>query len=95
MLITLLAILTWYFTSKHAEKSVSVVASALRDELLARTQDSTRELLQANNASTLSLAGFLGSPLLPMNFSAFSTLEEQVHLPPWYSLILLSWIGNH
>ncbi|CAM6028318.1 unnamed protein product [Sphagnum balticum] len=78
MLITLLAILTWYFTSKHAEKSVSVVASALRDELLARTQDSTRELLQANNASTLSLAGFLGSPLLPMNFSAFSTLEEQV-----------------
>ncbi|KAG6554359.1 hypothetical protein Mapa_004276 [Marchantia paleacea] len=101
MLITVMTVLTWYFSTTHAEKSVSTVADALRSELLARTEDTTTALLQNNNVSTTALARILSSPLITSNFSSFANLQAQVApiLFSAYSVIpqrsLVSFFGKN
>ncbi|GLJ40515.1 hypothetical protein SUGI_0835650 [Cryptomeria japonica] len=70
---TTMTIITWFFASKHAEHSVSIVSDALRGELLAHAKACTTSVFKGNCESTIHLAQLLESSLIKGNLSLFST----------------------
>ncbi|CAM6098136.1 unnamed protein product [Calypogeia fissa] len=101
IIITAMTLLTWYFSIKHAERSVGIVADALRNNLVERADFTTNAFLRNVNLSSAALARLLSSPLIPGNYSSFTTLEEQVRpiLFSAYSVIpnknLVSFFGKN
>ncbi|KAH9324925.1 hypothetical protein KI387_005103, partial [Taxus chinensis] len=73
-----MTIITWFFASKHAEHSVTIVSDALRGELITHAKACTTSVLNGNSKSTIHLAQLMTSSLLKDNLSSFSTLENKV-----------------
>jgi hypothetical protein len=78
IIITAMTVVVWYFSVEHAAKSVGTVADALRSDILARADATTNTLLDNVNVSSTALARLLSSPLIPGNYTSFTTLEQQV-----------------
>eukprot|EP00250_Pteridium_aquilinum_P017508 c23665_g1_i1 orf=1-2361(-) len=77
VLLIVMTVLTWVFTSTNVQHSVRSVAAEFRHELLLRVEDTMGTILQSNNASSVSLARFLGS-LSQVTQASFASLEDQV-----------------
>ncbi|KAL3697509.1 hypothetical protein R1sor_011585 [Riccia sorocarpa] len=78
ILVTVMTVLVWYFSTSHGEKAVSKVVDALRNELHSRAEGTIGYLSRDNNVSTAALARILSSPLISSNFSSFTTFTDQI-----------------
>ncbi|KAI5083094.1 hypothetical protein GOP47_0003432 [Adiantum capillus-veneris] len=77
VLLIVMTVLTWVFTSSNVQHSVKSIAAEFRHELLLHIEDALGNSLQSNNASSFSLARFIGSLSL-LTQAPFSSLEDQV-----------------
>lgn len=77
VLLIVMTVLTWVFTSTNVQHSVRSVAAEFRHELLLRVEDTMEATLQRSNASSVSLAKYLSS-LSQVTQASFVSLEDQV-----------------
>ncbi|MCO5557036.1 hypothetical protein L7F22_010591 [Adiantum nelumboides] len=77
VLLIVMTVLTWVFTSTNVQHSVKSIAAEFRHEFLLHIEDALGDSLQSNTASSVSLARFLDSLNL-VTQGSFTTLENQV-----------------
>lgn len=87
VLLIVMTVLTWVFTSTNVQHSVRSVAAEFRHELLLRVEDTMEATLQRSNASSVSLAKYLSS-LSQVTQASFVSLEDQVFFASFSFVII-------